>query len=459
MTIYLKNTLTKEKEEFAPIEDGKVSLYSCGPTVYNAPTIGNMRSYIFSDTIRRAFEYNGYEVKQVINITDVGHLTDDEDQGEDKMEKSAKEKGKSAKEIAEMYTEMFFNDLHDLNIETEGTIFPKATGHISDQIHMISELEDKGLTYKTSDGIYFDTGKLDDYGKLGQINKDGLQEGARVEKNSEKKNPTDFALWKFSGETNRQQEWDSPWGRGFPGWHIECSAMAQKYLGKMFDVHTGGIDHIPTHHNNEIAQTENVNGNQHVNYWMHHNHILIDGEKMSKSLGNTYTINDLKEKGISPLAYRYWILTSDYKTLVNFTFESIIASQTALNKLIEHLKTFEDGGSISENYREKFIEKINNDLNTAEAIALIWELIKDKEVHDADKRATILDFDKVLGLDLEKQILIEVEIPKDVQELINEREEARKSGDFKKSDKLRDEILEKGFIVKDTENGPKVSGK
>lgn len=447
------NTLTRKKEGFSPLESGVVSVYNCGPTVYDYAHIGNLRSYVFADILRRVLERNEYKVKQVVNITDVGHLTSDEDDGADKLEKSARETGKTAQEVADLYTRAFMGDLEALGVNTEGITFPKATDHITEQIDLIKILEEKGFTYKTSDGVYFDTSKLSDYGKLAQLDIEGLKAGARVEATNEKKNITDFALWKFSrSEEKRQQEWQSPWGVGFPGWHLECSAMSMKYLGDTFDIHTGGIDHVPVHHTNEIAQSESATGEKFVNYWLHNEFINVNGEKMSKSLGNIITLKDIEGKGFSPLAYRYWLLTAHYKTLANFTWEALEGAQTALDKLNNHILGLEDSiGKIDGVYSSKFSEHLNDDLNTPKAIALLWELVKDDGVSDQDKKATILDFDKVLGLGF-KELKPDV-IPEDILDLAKKREEARSSKDWAKSDEIRDEINSKGFEILDTEEG------
>ncbi|MBP9763352.1 MAG: cysteine--tRNA ligase [Candidatus Pacebacteria bacterium] len=462
MKTFFHNTLSGEIELFEPIKTGEVSMYHCGPTVYSKAHIGNMRAYIFADILKRFFLYQGYKVNQVINITDVGHLTDDGDGGDDKVEKKAREAKLRAQDIINEVTKYFFDDLKLLNINTENTLFPKATDHIKEQIEMIQILEKKGHTYQTSDGIYFDTSTYPPYGKLGNINLENLKEGARVEINEEKKNPTDFALWKFSKlEDKRQQEWESPWGIGFPGWHIECSAMSKKYLGETFDIHTGGIDHIPVHHNNEIAQSESANGKEQANFWLHFKHILINNEKISKSLGNDIYIDDLLKKNISPLAYRYWLLTADYKTQINFTWEALIASKTAYEKLVIQISNFEKGGEINSTYKDKFLKSLNDDLNTPQAIATIWELLKNSSVSEKDKKATILDFDKVLGLNLEAisnlASKIQINVPDTVQQLINEREQSRKIGDFIKADALREMIIDEGYDIKDTPEGPKIS--
>ncbi len=455
MDVNLYNTLTREKEIFTPLKEGIVSMYNCGPTVYDYAHIGNLRAYVFADVLRRMFKYNGLDVKQVINITDVGHLTSNEDDGEDKLERSANSAGKTAQEIAKFYTEAFYDDLEALGIDISKIEFPKATDHIDEQIELIKNLEQKGFTYKTSDGIYFNTSKLSDYGKLAQLDIEGLSGGARIKVISDKKNITDFALWKFSkSEEKRQQEWDSPWGVGFPGWHLECSAMSMKYLGEHFDIHTGGIDHIPVHHTNEIAQSEAVTGKPFVNYWMHSNFINVESEKMSKSLGNITTLEDIIKKESTPLAYRYWLLTAHYRTLINFTWEALAGAQTTLDKLYNHIIEYRDGGEINKEYQTKFHKYINDDIDTPKAIALLWELVKDDAVSDVDKKATILDFDKVLGFGFD-DIKPET-IPNNILQLTKEREEAREAKDWEKSDKLRDNLKELGYEVNDTDEGSKI---
>ncbi len=456
MAIELYNTLTGKKEKFVPIHKEFVGMYHCGPTVYQYAHIGNMRSYVFADILRRTIEYNGLNVKQIINITDVGHLTNDSDMGADKVEVEAKKEGKTAKEVTEFFTRAYLNDIASLNVKTDGTVFPRATDHIKEQIRMIQTLDEKGYAYQTSDGIYFDTSKFADYGKLGNIDLKGLVAGARVEANPEKRNPTDFALWKFSvpGES-RQQEWPSPWGVGYPGWHIECSAMSMKYLGENFDVHTGGIDHIPVHHNNEIAQSEATTGKPYVNYWMHHEFLNINSEKIAKSVGNTTYLSDIVAKGINPLAYRFWLLMAHYRTPMNFNWDALAGTETALKKLYNSfIDLGEKNGVISQNYRSQFKEYMNNDLDTPRALTVLWDVIKDPVLPSADKRATILDFDTVLGLGFDK--LRPAHIPKDILDLAEERETARKNGDWYTSDRLRDKIKALGYEVKDTSEGPKI---
>lgn len=470
--LYFKNTLTNEKEAFAPLRSDAVRMYNCGPTVYDRAHIGNMRSYVLADLIRRTLEYNNYNVKQVLNITDVGHLTSDADDGEDKLEKAASVQGESAQDIAKRYTDLFFADLEKLNIRTNGTEFPRATEYVGQQIAMIDTLLQIGYAYQISDGIYYDTSMFKEYGKLGNLNTQELEEGARVEKNEEKRNPSDFALWKFSpkGE-KRQQEWESPWGVGFPGWHIECSAMSRALLGKQLDIHTGGIDHIPVHHNNEIAQSEAVNKKKFVNYWLHNAFILVEGRRMGKSVGNLINLDQIVDRGFSPLSYRYWLLTAHYATPANFTWDALEASHTALKRLHRYFVEELHGtdGVVSTHYQERFHTFVNDDLDTPKAVALVWELVKDDSVSPADKRATLLNFDTVLGLGLHEsssslkkllrgqgQKLAVSDIPAKVQELVTQREEARKEKDFSKADEIRSQITESGYDVQDTPNGPEV---
>jgi cysteinyl-tRNA synthetase len=406
-------------------------------------------------------EFNGLNVKHVMNITDVGHLTDDADQGEDKVEKKARKEGKSAWEIAEYYTEDFFDAMEKLNVKTPGVVC-KATDHIQDMIDLVKDIEANGYTYKTSDGIYFDTSQLTDYGKLAGLDIEGLEEGARVEKKPEKRNPTDFALWKFSPkDKKRQMEWTSPWGKGFPGWHIECTAMAMRYLGETLDIHTGGIDHIPVHHTNEIAQAESVTGERYVNYWLHNNFITVDGEKMSKSKGNFYTMKDIEDREIDPLSMRYLFLTANYRTQLNFTWKSLEAAEKTLNTLREHVKIFQEEKSGEtkieklEEYKEHFLAFINDDLNTPEALSLVWKLIREeKEISNEDKHKLILDFDRVFGLGLD-DIRIEKLVPLTVKRLLKEREEARENKNYKKADNIRKELRKMGYEIQDTKKGVK----
>lgn len=458
--ILLYNTLTRKKEAFEPLVEGHVSMYHCGPTVYNYAHIGNLRAYVFADTLRRMFEYENFKVKQVINITDVGHLTSDADEGEDKVERSAKREGKSVQEITSIYIRAFFHDMDMLNIK-RADCYPKATEHIPEQIALIKKLEAGGHTYPTSDGIYFDTSTFSAYGALARLDIEGLKEGARIEKNPEKRNATDFALWKFSPQdgAKREQEWESPWGIGFPGWHIECSAMSMKYLGETFDIHTGGIDHIPVHHTNEIAQSESATGKPFVNYWMHSGFVNVPEGRMAKSAENFIRLKTLVEKGISPLAYRYWLLTAHYTKTINFTEDAVGAAQTALEKLYRAVAGYEDGGTINSSYKKRFAGIVSDDLDTPRAIALVWELVKDDTISSADKKATLLDFDRVLGLDLThaKKHTAEEPIPDTILMLAKERETARTSGDFAKADEIRKKIADLGYEIRDTNAGASIN--
>lgn len=468
--IYLHNTLTGKKELFMPVRKslfGKpiVAMYHCGPTVYNYPHIGNLRAYVFADTLKRLMRANGYNVKQVINITDVGHLVSDADTGEDKMEKARKREHKSAWDIAKFYTDVFMKNLGDLNIDTAGTKFPRATHFIKEQIHLVKKLEKKGFTYKTSDGIYFDTAKFPDYGKLGNIDIAGIREGERIGINDEKKNPTDFALWKFSPKPEtgekREMEWSSPWGVGFPGWHIECSAMASALLGIPLDIHTGGIDHIPVHHNNEIAQSEAADGKPFVRFWLHSAFVNVEGGKMAKSEGNFLTLESLKEKRYAPLALRYFFLGARYSTQLNFTTTALDAAATAYKKLLGTVSELPTGGKINQQLFEKALSFISDDLDTPKALALVWDILKDPTLSPADKKSTVLKIDTLLGLDLSRkpQEILKTDIPESVLFLIKEREAARTNKDFKKSDDLRAKIAELGFEVKDTPEGQTVAKK
>jgi len=456
--ITLFNTFTKKKEVFTPIKPGSVSMYSCGPTVYNYAHIGNLRSYIFADTTKRVLTYNDLIVGQVINITDVGHLTDDADAGEDKIEKRAKLEGKSITDITNHYTNAFLSDLTALNIDPTQITFPKASEHISEQVTLIKTLEEKGYTYTTSDGVYFDTSKYPAYGKLGSIDTQGLKEGARIEKNQEKKNITDFALWKFStNNEKRLQEWNSPWGVGFPGWHIECSAMSTKYLGQPFDIHTGGIDHISIHHNNEIAQSEAASNTPLAHFWLHNEFITTEDSKMSKSENNFTRLQTLQDKDIHPLALRYWMLTAHYRSPLLFKQESIEASEQALFKLAQSVHKLPSGGSINADYKEKFIAAVNDDLAIPQAIALAWDLLKDPEVTDKDKKSTLLDFDRVFGFSLatlsQKINEKKKRIPPEVQRLAQDRKKLREERRWDEADALRLKIESLGYSVNDIDAG------
>lgn len=457
MTLSLYDTYAREQREFTPIkDDGSVGLYCCGPTVYNYAHIGNLRTYIFEDVLRRVLELNNYKVDHVVNITDVGHLVSDADDGEDKMEKGAARTGKTAWEIADIYTEAFFEDLKHLNIKTP-TVICKATDHIEEQITAIQQIEAKEMTYITSDGVYFDTSRDPDYGYLARLNIEGLQEGARVEK-GEKRNPTDFALWKFSPpDEKRQMEWDSPWGKGFPGWHIECSAMATKYLGPLFDIHCGGKDHIPIHHSNEIAQSMACYGTRLSNYWMHGYFLQTDKAKMSKSSGEFLRMQSLIDKGQDPIAYRYLCLLAHYRSDINFSWETLESATTALNRIRNAYYQLADGGTVDETYKAQFISSVNDDLNTSKAIVLIGEILKSTDMKDADKKATIDFFDETLGLQLAQWApAAKADVPDEITRLVEARQKARASKDWAAADKARDDLASLGYEVIDTPNGPEV---
>ncbi len=463
MTIFLTNTLTKEKEQFTPLKKGlfskRVSMYHCGPTVYNYPHIGNLRAYVFADTLKRLMLASGYKVSQVINITDVGHLVSDADTGEDKIEKAVKLEHKTAKEITAFYTKAFMDNIRSMNIDIKGTKFPRATEFIKEQIDLVKILEVKGFTYQTTDGVYFDTAKFPRYGELGKINLSGIREGERIGINDEKRNPTDFALWKFSPKNEkRAQEWPSPWGVGFPGWHIECSAMSMALLGKTFDIHTGGIDHIPVHHQNEIAQSECATGKPFVKYWVHSAFVNIGGGKMAKSEDNFITLDSIVKKGFSPLEYRYFLLGARYSTTLNFTWEALEAAHNAHKRLIEAVRSLPHGGSHEKGFWQKALTYAGDDLDTPKILALQWEILKNESLSPAQKRATVLKIDQLLGLiDLKKVTESALTLRADVAKLANDRKTAREAKDFKRSDEIRHEIESLGFNVKDTPLGQKIT--
>ena len=456
MDIYFYNTLTKQKDLFKPIEEGKVKIYSCGPTVYKDATIGNMRTNLLNDTLRRVLKYNGYELKHVMNITDVGHLVSDGDEGEDKMLKSAREEHKSPLEIAEHYTKLFFRDLERLNIETPEVVC-KATDHIKEMLEMVQKIMKNGYAYETSTAIYFDVSKLDKYGILSGINLNDQKAGARVDIDPEKRNPYDFALW-IKAPANHLMKWDSPWGPSYPGWHIECSAMSTKYLGEEFDIHTGGIDLVPTHHENEIAQNKGACGKNPAHYWIHGEYLLINGGKMSKSLGNTYLIDDIIARGYSPLAYRLFNYSCHYRGKLNFTWEGIESANTSLIRLREGYQKHLNGNSdisdeIIADMENRFHQAINDDMNMPLALSVVWEAVKYPE--KSPKIAPLLKkFDTVLGIKIDE--VQETKIPQEILDLVEERKQARSDKNWSESDRLRDLIAEKGYIVKDTKDGTEV---
>ena len=463
MDIYFYNTLTRRKDKFIPIDENEIRIYSCGPTVYKDATIGNMRTNIFQDVLRRVLRYNGYKIKHAMNITDVGHLVSDGDEGEDKMIKSAKEEHKTPLEIAEHYTKLFFQDLKDLNIETP-EIICKATDHIPEMLEYVKKLVENGYAYETSTAIYFDISKLDKYPILSNLDIEEQKAGARVDVDPEKRNPYDFALW-IKAPENHLMKWDSPWGPSYPGWHIECSAMGQKYLGEQFDIHTGGIDLIPTHHENEIAQSKGACGKIPANYWIHGEYLLIDGGKMSKSLGNVYLIKDIKDRGYDPIVYKLLCYSCSYRIKLNFTWEGMEATSKSLDRLRNGYKIHREGKEkLDEEDRKKleeiehnFHEAINDDMNMPLAMSYVWEAVryskKSQEVADL-----LLKFDTVLGLKIDKAPEQEnLEIPQDVLDLMEQRKQARQEKNWAESDRLRDLIKEKGYEVKDTKDGMNIS--
>jgi cysteinyl-tRNA synthetase len=458
----LFNTFGNQSQEFVPLRPPHVGMYTCGPTVYHFAHIGNLRTYLFEDFLKRTLLLNGYEVRHVMNITDVGHLTSDEDEGEDKMELGAAREGKSVWQIAEYFTQAFQEDLRRLNV-----LFPdiwcKATDHIPEQIALIQELERKGFTYVIADGVYFDSSLLTDYGKLARLDREGLMAGARVEMAAGKRHPTDFALWKFSPkDKQRQMEWDSPWGVGFPGWHVECSAMATKYLGTQFDIHCGGVDHIPVHHTNEIAQSESALGTKPwVKYWLHGEFLTLDRGKMSKSSGEFLTLQSLIDKGYDPLAYRYLALTAHYRRTLTFNAEALDGAQNALRRLRHRVTDLRGktgagnggGGQVSATYWNRFQEALDNDINTPQALAALWDSLGDDTVSDADKLATVLRMDEFLALQLGEDPEAQIDLDAQVEALIAERQAARQAKEYARSDAIRAQLQEMGIQLEDTPQG------
>ena len=461
MQVTLYNTLTKRKEDFVPLQKEAVRIYTCGPTVYSYAHIGNFRAYIFMDNLRRTLEYNGYTLKHVMNLTDVGHLESDADEGEDKMEKAARRENKDPYEIAKFYADIFFKDMGRLHIE-KPEIIAKATDHIPEMMSFVEELIKNGYAYETSRAIYFDISKLDKYPVLSNRKLDDQIAGARVEVDPEKRNPYDFAVW-IKAPENHIMKWESPWGLSYPGWHLECSAMSRKYLGDVFDIHTGGVDHIPTHHENEIAQSKGCTGKVPAKIWMHVEFLQVDGGKMSKSLGNTYTLDQLQEKGIEPLAFKLFCYTAHYRTKLNFTFDSALSTQKALNRLREAYVKHEEAPKMQieeskiQSYKERFLEAINDDLNMPLAMGVVWEIARN-EVKAKEWADLLLELDKVLALDLKNsksylETEKEITLPEEIQKMVEERKQARQNKDWAKSDDLREKIEQAGYIVKDTKEG------
>ena len=466
MKVQIYNTMSRQVEEFKSITPNYVGMYGCGPTVYNYAHIGNLRTYIFEDTLKRVLLHAGYKVKHVMNITDVGHLTGDGDDGEDKIEKSARESGKSVWDIAKFYNEAFFKDYDSLNIIRPDVVCP-ATQHIKQMIELIQRLEKGGHTYIAGGNVYFSIDTFPSYGKLARLNLDDLKSGARIDIDSNKKNPKDFVLWFTNSKFGEQaMMWDSPWGRGYPGWHIECSAMSMYYLGEHFDIHCGGIDAIPVHHTNEIAQSEAATGKTWVNYWTHGEFLLSDKGKMSKSSGEFLTMSVLKEHGFDPLDYRYFCLGANYRTQLQFSYQGLEGAKTARQGLIERISGFGDKvaeeGAISDkarDYMNQFDEFVCNDLGTPRALSVLWAVVKDDELSNDQKRFVINYMDSVLGLKLAdvKAEKKEESFPQEVLDLVQKRAEAKKNKDWAAADSYRDQITKLGFVVKDTPNGPSLT--
>ncbi|MGQ7934608.1 cysteine--tRNA ligase [Paraburkholderia sp. D1E] len=451
MPLALYDTWSRTLRAFTPIQADHVGLYCCGPTVYDHAHIGNLRTYVFEDVLRRVLALNGYAVRHVVNITDVGHLVSDADEGEDKMEKGSRRTGESAWAIAERYTADFMSDWRALNL-LEPTVWCRATDHIAEQIEFIAELERKGYTYRTADGVYFDTGKQDDYGFLARLDIAGPQAGKRIAL-GEKQRATDFALWKFSPpDTMRQMEWDSPWGRGFPGWHIECSAMSAKYLSPWFDIHCGGEDHIAVHHSNEIAQTQARHGTRLANFWMHGHFLTLDAGKMSKSGGDFVRLQTLIERGIDPLAYRYLCLSAHYRSSLRFNADALDAAQSALDRLRRTYVRWPDGGTPDLDFSARFQAEVDQDLNLPRALAVLWEVVR-SHLPAATRRATVDRFDAVLGLRLAEWKEDAVAVPADIAHIVGEREKARAAKDWKEADRLRDHLRAEGWHVEDSASG------
>ncbi len=470
--LYLYNTLTHKKDLFIPIDksdDPIVTMYSCGPTVYSHAHIGNMRAAVFADVLRRTLKFAGYKLKSVMNITDVGHLTDDADSGDDKMEMGAKRENLTVWDIAKKYTDIYFSDTNKLNV-IKPDIICKATDYIKDQIEYVSKLEKEGFTYITDDGVYFDTSKLPDYGKMAGLDIKGLEAGKRVTAGlNQKKNKSDFALWKFSPKTGakRQMEWTSPWGIGFPGWHLECSVMSLAHLGFPFDIHTGGIDHIPVHHTNEIAQNEAIHKKQTVNYWIHNNHLQLSDGKMSKSLGNIVTINSIEDRKINPIVLRYLFLLSHYSAEMKFSWQILKDAERSYNRIIAKISDIKNSTNnlpVINNYDElsetgkcfvnKFDDYLLDDMGTATSIVLLREVIDSSNIKDNEKIFLINYVDSVLGLRLfDINISSNCEIPNDILKIANLRKQEKANRNFTESDKLRQEIQEKGYTITDNPDG------
>ena len=455
MSIKIFNTLTRKKEDFKPLDEKEIRMYSCGPTVYYFAHIGNLRAYLFMDNLRRVLKYNGYNLKHVMNITDVGHLVSDADEGEDKMMKAARRENKNPYEIAEFYMNAFLADIDKLNIDRP-EIIARATEHIDVMEEYVKKIIENGFSYQTEDTVYFDTSKLDKYGVLSNRKVEDQKAGARVEFDNNKKNISDFAIW-IKAPENHIMKWDTFFGKAYPGWHLECSAMGYKYLGDQFDIHTGGVDHIPIHHDNEIAQSKGFSGKIPANYWMHVEFLQIDGGKMSKSLNNLYTIKDLEDKGYEPLVYRMFNFTSNYRAQINFTFDAMDAAKVALNRLregyLKHAEGLDDvSDEIIKEYEDRFLEAINDDLNMPVAMSVVWDVVKNP-AKSKKLQNLLLKFDEVLGLDLKNYKKQENVLPEEISKLVQERNEARINKNWAESDRIRDILIEKGYTVKDSKEG------
>lgn len=464
MDLKLYNTLSRNVEKFIPIEEKRVKMYTCGPTVYNYAHIGNLRTYIFEDVLKRTLKYNGYEVDHVMNITDVGHLQSDGDTGEDKMEMGAKRENKSVLDIARFYEGKFLKDLKSLNIQVANHI-PRATDHVKEMIELIEKLEKRGYTYIANNNVYFSIDKFEDYNKLANLSLEEMNAGNRVEVDIYKQNPLDFVLWFTNSKfENHILQWDSPWGVGFPGWHVECSAMAIKYLGEYMDIHCGGIDHIPVHHTNEIAQSEGALGHKWVNYWLHGEFLILDKGKMSKSSGSFITLNSLIENNVDPLVYRYYVLQSKYRKPLVFSYDRLKDASNSFEILKNKIKLINDNVDneilINENiikeYKNRFLKYINDDLNIANGFTLLHEVIKSENLNNKEKKIIIDDFDKVFGLKLNELNDDKEKLDKDfvnkINLLIKERQAARKNKDYKKSDEIRDYLLQNNIEIMDNKD-------
>ncbi len=460
LQVFLTNTLSGQKELFIPGKPGLALIYSCGPTVYSRAHIGNLRAYVFSDTIARLLTATGYRVRRVINITDVGHLVGDGDDGDDKMSVGAARERTTPEMIATRYTKLFIEDIHALNIDTDSITFPRATEYIKEQIALAKTLEEKGFAYRLSDGLYFDTQKFPGYGKLGGFSGAQLEAGARVEVVRGKRHPVDFVLWRVA-KPNDLQQWDSPWGRGNPGWHIECSAMARSLLGQEIDIHTGGEDHISVHHNNEIAQSEAASGRTFVRCWMHSAFLTMDGEKASKSLGNVVYLSDIAEKGHDSLALRYFFLQAHYRTPLSFSWDAIAGAATALERLWKVSQQVANESKrigVSSEAEERFLVTMHDDLGTPQALGILWDSLRSEDYTPEEKWGLLEAADAHLGLSLLHPpvlgVLEEKEVPEDVRNMLTKREEARASHDFEQADRIRKDIEHSGYRVDDGPDGP-----